>query len=109
VAARRKESSVAVKRIVVKIDPYLDCDRLRVASNHPLQSIGYEHASHPIRRIQIDVPAECPSRPDDVYWAFLLSISVDRSSGRERFSLAFWKLVWMKALRVLTTLREVAA
>lgn len=36
----------------------------------PLPSIGHDHADQAIRRILIEVPAECPLRPDDVFWAF---------------------------------------
>ncbi len=36
----------------------------------PLPSIGHEHADQQIRRIVIEVPANCPLRADDVVWAF---------------------------------------
>lgn len=36
----------------------------------PLPSIGHEHADQQIRRVVIEVPANCPLRADDVIWAF---------------------------------------
>lgn len=36
----------------------------------PLPSIGHEHADLAIRRVLVEVPASCPLRPDDVFWAF---------------------------------------
>lgn len=42
-------------------------DRVKVV---PLPSIGHPHADRGIRRILIDVPPNCPLRPDDVQWAF---------------------------------------
>jgi CRISPR-associated protein Csb2 len=36
----------------------------------PLPSIGHHHADHTIRRILIEIPANCPLRADDVEWAF---------------------------------------
>ena len=42
-------------------------DRARIL---PLPSIGHHHADRCIRRVLIDVPPDCPLRPDDVQWAF---------------------------------------
>lgn len=36
----------------------------------PLPSIGHPHADRAIRRVAVEVPAECPLRADDVHWAF---------------------------------------
>ena len=36
----------------------------------PLPSIGHYQADRGIRRILVEVPASCPLRADDVYWAF---------------------------------------
>jgi CRISPR-associated protein Csb2 len=36
----------------------------------PLPSIGHHHADRGIRRVLVEVPAGCPLRADDVYWAF---------------------------------------
>jgi len=36
----------------------------------PLPSIGHQHADRGIRRLLIEVPADCPVRADDVHWAF---------------------------------------
>jgi CRISPR-associated protein Csb2 len=36
----------------------------------PLPSIGHHHADRGIRRVLVEVPASCPLRADDVYWAF---------------------------------------
>ena len=35
----------------------------------PLASIGHVHADHAIRRILIEVPANCLLRSDDIFWA----------------------------------------
>ncbi len=35
----------------------------------PLPSIGHPQADRQIRRVLVDIPAECPLRPDDVSWA----------------------------------------
>ncbi len=50
--------------------------RVRVT---PLPSIGHQHADHAIRRVLIEIPANCPIRVDDVEWAFsgLLLVSND--------------------------------
>jgi CRISPR-associated protein Csb2 len=42
-------------------------DRVRIM---PLPSIGYYYADRGIRRVLIEVPANCPLRKDDVEWAF---------------------------------------
>lgn len=36
----------------------------------PLPSIGHHHADHLIRRVLVEVPAECTLRAEDVRWAF---------------------------------------
>ena len=36
----------------------------------PLPSIGHHHADHGIRRVLVEIPADCPLRADDVHWAF---------------------------------------
>lgn len=36
----------------------------------PLPSIGHPQADRLIRRVLVEVPAECPLRADDVHWAF---------------------------------------
>jgi len=36
----------------------------------PLPSIGHHHADRGIRRVLVEIPAECPLRADDVHWAF---------------------------------------
>jgi CRISPR-associated protein Csb2 len=35
----------------------------------PLPTIGHEHASPSIRRIVVEIPADCPLRPRDLDWA----------------------------------------
>mgnify|MGYP002624024993 FL=1 len=35
----------------------------------PLPSIGHPQADWQIRRVLVDVPADCPLRPDDISWA----------------------------------------
>lgn len=41
--------------------------RIRIV---PLPSIGHEHADYAIRRILVEVPAECPLPAGDIFWAF---------------------------------------
>jgi CRISPR-associated protein Csb2 len=41
--------------------------RIRIV---PLALIGHHYADSAIRRIMVDVPANCPLRADDVHWAF---------------------------------------
>ena len=36
----------------------------------PLPSTGHHHVDRGIRRVLVEVPAGCPLRADDVYWAF---------------------------------------
>lgn len=36
----------------------------------PIPSIGHQHVDHGIRRVLVEVPADCPLRADDVHWAF---------------------------------------
>jgi CRISPR-associated protein Csb2 len=49
----------------------------------PLATIGHPHASPSIRRIAVEVPAECPVSAQDVEWAFVgLALSNEtRSDG----------------------------
>ncbi len=47
----------------------------------PLPSIGHYHADQQIRRVLIEVPAGCPLRADDVYWAFCGLDIVDTETG----------------------------
>jgi CRISPR-associated protein Csb2 len=35
----------------------------------PLPSIGHEHVDPAIRRVMVEVPAQCPLAPEDVHWA----------------------------------------
>lgn len=50
----------------------------------PLPSIGHRHADRAIRRILVEVPAECPLRGDDVRWAFSGLELVDPRTGEIR-------------------------
>jgi CRISPR-associated protein Csb2 len=52
----------------------------------PLPSIGHDHADHAIRRILIEVAAECLLRPEDVFWAFSGADNLD-SEGEPHFVL----------------------
>ncbi|MGQ0637395.1 MAG: type I-G CRISPR-associated protein Csb2 [Planctomycetaceae bacterium] len=52
----------------------------------PLPSIGHDHADHAIRRILVEVPAECLLRSEDVFWAFSGADHVD-SDGKPHFVL----------------------
>lgn len=41
--------------------------RIRIV---PLPSIGHPHADRGIRRALVEIPPDCPMRPDDVTWGF---------------------------------------
>lgn len=47
----------------------------------PLPSIGHHHADRAIRRVLIEVPADCCLRPEDVFWAFSGLDIVDMATG----------------------------
>jgi CRISPR-associated protein Csb2 len=47
----------------------------------PLPSIGHHHADRAIRRVLVEVPAGCPIRADDVFWAFSGLELVDPETG----------------------------
>jgi CRISPR-associated protein Csb2 len=53
-------------------------ERVRIV---PLPSIGHPHADRSIRRVLVEVPAECPLRADDVHWAFSGLEPVDTETG----------------------------
>ena len=48
----------------------------------PLPSIGAAHADLCIRRVMIDVPAQCPIRLDDLRWAFAGLAPCDPETGQ---------------------------
>lgn len=54
-------------------------DRVKIL---PLPSIGHHHADRGIRRVLIEVPANCPLREDDVQWAFSGLRLADRGTGK---------------------------
>lgn len=50
----------------------------------PLPSIGHSHADRAIRRVMVEVPANCPIRAEDIAWAFsglVVATKVDTSTG----------------------------
>ena len=47
----------------------------------PIPSIGTEHTDPSIRRIMVEVPAECPIRLDDLAWAFAGLQACDPQTG----------------------------
>jgi CRISPR-associated protein Csb2 len=53
-------------------------ERMRII---PLPSIGHEYADHGIRRVLVEVPAECPFPAADVHWALSGLSIVDRETG----------------------------
>lgn len=52
----------------------------------PLPSIGHEHVDRSIRRILLDIPAECPVNLEDICWAFS-GLSVIGAETGEEFAL----------------------
>ena len=53
--------------------------RIRIT---PLPSIGAVHTDMSIRRVVIDVPAQCPIRVDDLRWAFAGLTPCDPETGK---------------------------
>ena len=53
-----------------------------------LPSIGHTHADHAIRRVLVEIPPNCPLRPDDVVWAFSGLETTDPTAGE-----TLWNLV----------------
>jgi CRISPR-associated protein Csb2 len=47
-----------------------DADKVARVRVTPLPSVGHRHVDHAIRRVLIEIPANCPIRADDVEWAF---------------------------------------
>jgi CRISPR-associated protein Csb2 len=47
----------------------------------PLPSIGHEHVDRAVRRVMVEVPADCPLRANDVHWAFSGLESMDPTTG----------------------------
>ena len=47
----------------------------------PVPSIGTEHTDPSIRRVMVEVPAECPIRLDDLAWAFAGLPACDPETG----------------------------
>jgi CRISPR-associated protein Csb2 len=47
----------------------------------PLPSIGHVHADRAVRRMLVEVPANCPLRAEDVQWAFSSLELVDKNTG----------------------------
>ena len=47
----------------------------------PVPSVGTEHTDPSIRRIMVEVPAECPIRLDDLAWAFAGLPACDPQTG----------------------------
>ena len=47
----------------------------------PVPSIGFEHTDPSIRRITVEVPAQCPIRIDDLKWAFAGLPACDPQTG----------------------------
>jgi len=62
-----------------------DAEKSRRVRIVPLPSIGHAHASRDIRRVLVEIPSNCPLRPDDIAWAFsgleLSSRGVDIETG----------------------------
>lgn len=53
----------------------------------PLPSIGHRHADRGLRRVLVEVPPNCPIRPDDIDWAFSGLTIEDEESGEILFEL----------------------
>jgi CRISPR-associated protein Csb2 len=99
-------------------------DRVRII---PLPSIGHYYADLGIRRVLVEVPFECPIRPEDVEWAFsglslggtaiLVAVPLQDSSnilrcygvpGQQHGSLyRTWRSVTPLALNILSCKRDV--
>lgn len=49
----------------------------------PVPSIGHEHVDRSIRRILVDIPADCPVGLEDVLWAFSSLSLLNAETGEE--------------------------
>lgn len=49
----------------------------------PLPSIGHAHADHAIRRVLVEIPANCPLHADSVEWAFSGLEAIDATINPE--------------------------
>lgn len=73
-AARRLHESLPAKSALFEklivgkgVGPQDLAQRIRIV---PVPSIGTEHTDPSIRRLLIEIPADCPIRVDDLTWAF---------------------------------------
>jgi CRISPR-associated protein Csb2 len=68
----------------------------------PLPSIGHRHADHAIRRVLVEVPANCQLRADDVEWAMsglqVIDSMIDPETGEVRDQLALVSAVELDML-----------
>lgn len=88
--AARARLSTAMPSRTVEIDQYL-VGRTRDGSNAvaaerrvriiAIPSIGMHYADRAIRRVLIEVPASCPLRSEDVWWAFSGAELFDPQTG----------------------------
>ena len=85
-AARRLQQSFPAKsalfeRLIVGrgAGPRDLAQRLRLV---PVPSIGAQHTDPAIRRVVVEVPAECPIRVDDLKWAFSRLRPYDPQTGK---------------------------
>lgn len=58
-----------VERVLIGRDA-TQADKALRARIVPLPSIGHPHADRGIRRVLVEIPPDCPLRPDDVIWGF---------------------------------------
>ena len=92
--------------------------RIRIT---PLPSIGATHADLSIRRVMVDVPAQCPIQVDDLRWAFAGLVPCDPESGErwpgrlvstqdsrmaDRFSMGGWIFRSVTAVALSAAIRR---
>ncbi len=59
-----------------------EADKLSRLKIMPIPSVGHQHADRAIRRLLIEIPANCPLRADDIAWSFSgLPVASDGETG----------------------------
>ncbi|MCB2262737.1 MAG: type I-U CRISPR-associated protein Cas5/Cas6 [Candidatus Thiosymbion ectosymbiont of Robbea hypermnestra] len=77
------EETARIERVLIGRNA-TEADKASRVRILPLPSIGHFHADQDIRRVLVEVPVNCPLRPDDLEWAFsglVLSETTDPDTG----------------------------
>lgn len=92
-AARKLEGTLpseasTIHNVIVGRRNAHDADKAARVRITPLPSIGYRHADRAIRRVLVEISADCPLRADDVEWGFAgleaIKAEIDPETGEVR-------------------------